>query len=98
MARKTSPIAVFSAKPAWSDPITSFITGSLSQRFFRRRHHVLHGESEFLEQILQRSRGAKRVHANHFSSWPDIPLPTECRAHLHGNARGHFGKNAVFVR
>src|SRR5437016_9430835 len=55
------PISFFNSNPAWSDPITSFIAGSLSERLFCGGNHVFDGEAEFLEKIFQGSRRAERA-------------------------------------
>src|SRR5258706_11450892 len=97
--RSTSPMAFFNWKPALSDPITIFIDGSLSHRFFCCRNHVLNREAELFQQILQRSRSPEGVHANHFSLGPNVAIPTEGGSHFNAYARRHRRRqHAFFVR
>src|ERR1700731_2618875 len=40
-------------------------------------HDMLDGEAEFHQQILERGRGAERVHAQHSTSRSGVAIPAE---------------------
>src|SRR6266850_6845303 len=96
--RSTSPMAFFNSNPAWSEPITIFITGSLSHRFFCRRYNVFNREAEFRQQVLQWCGSSKRAHADDFALGSNVTVPSENGSHLHAHACGHrCGQYALFI-
>src|SRR5262245_14612413 len=66
-----------------------------------RRHHVVDGESESLLELLERSGGAERLHAQPGAARARVALPAERRRLLHRHARRDRGRNdavAVLLR
>src|SRR5262249_62238142 len=56
----------------------------------REAHDPLRLESEFALQFLERSGGAEGFHPDNFAGRADIAFPTEHRALLDGDPRGHL--------
>src|SRR5437667_12096532 len=90
-------MATFSSNPAWSEPITIFIAGSLSEDSPRRCHDLVRFHAEFSQQVLQRRRCAKAVHPNHLALEADVALPSKRGSHLHGNPRAHAGREDTLL-
>src|SRR5690242_15697199 len=90
-------MAFFSSNPAWSDPITSFIAGSLSERLFGRGDHVFHREAEFLQEVFQRSGRAKCAHAHDLAVGAGVTLPSKSRSHFNGDASRDRGWQNTFL-
>src|SRR6266446_3173037 len=91
-------MATFNSNPAWYEPITSFIAGSLSKNLLRRRHNSVRFDAEFLQQVLERRRCAEAAHADHLALEADVTLPAKRGSHFHGYSRGYARrKNALLV-
>ena len=67
------------------------LTSLLPELLLRRRHHVVGGEAEVLEQVLERRRGPEAPHPQDLPGPPHVGLPAEHRRLLHGDAGGHRG-------
>src|ERR1700676_3151231 len=87
----------FNWKPAWSEPITSFIGRSLSQNFFCRGYDTLGQKTELLEQILQRCGRAKCAHADRLTFRPYIAFPSGGSGHFDGYPRRDVGRKYAFA-
>src|SRR5260370_5785165 len=91
-------MASFNGNPAWSEPITVFIAGSLSENFLRCRHDPVRFHAEFFQQVLQRRRRAEAAHSNHLSLGAGVALPAKRGSHLHGNPRAHTrGEDTLLI-
>src|SRR6266849_2013132 len=95
--RNKSPMATFNWNPAWSEPITSFITGSLSENFFCSRHDLVRFDTEFFQQVFQRRGSAETAHANHLALEADVALPSKRGSHFHGNPRAYTRGEDIFL-
>src|SRR5260370_33574677 len=82
-------MATFNLNPAWSEPITISIAGSLSEDFPRGRHDLVRFDAEFLQQIFERRRCAEAAHPNYLPLGAGVALPSESGSHLHGNPRAY---------
>src|SRR5208282_3604092 len=69
-----------------------------AEQLLGHRRHPLRLEAKVLLQLLERCRGAERLHADDFPLTPHVALPTESRGLLHRDASLHLRRqDAVAV-
>src|SRR5262249_2724016 len=70
----------------------------LAKHLLRDGAHLVGLESELLHQFLERSRGAKGLHANHATGLANIAIPAEGRGLLNRQAGPHrWRQNTVTI-
>ena len=93
-ARVAGPLTRSQREPRGRSPLTS-----PPQQFMRALHNIRRGESEFLRQHFERSRGSKTAQADHVTLCSHVAFPAEGRAGLNGQPRRHLGRqNFVAIR
>src|SRR5262245_62554208 len=93
--RKTTVLSIAS-QPAFVRPS---ILLALAEQLLRDLGDALRLESVFSQQLLERGRCAKCLHADDAARPADVAFPAEGRGLLHGDARGDIGRqHAVLVR
>src|SRR5215472_10396025 len=93
--RKTTVLSIAS-QPAFARPS---ILLPFAEQLLRHLGDALRLESIFSQQLLERGRCAKCLHADDAAGPADVAFPAEGRGLLHGDARGYVGRqHAVLVR
>src|SRR5262249_59012292 len=93
--RKTIVLSIAS-QPTFARPSVLL---PFAEQLLRDLGDALGLEPVFSQQLLERGRRAKRLHADNAARPADIAFPTERRGLLHGDTRGDVGRqHAVLVR
>src|SRR5215831_16802638 len=79
--------------------ITPSVLPAFAEELLRDLRHTLRLEPVFSQQLLERGRRAKCLHADDAARPADVAFPTEGRGLLDGDARGDVGRqHAVLIR